>query len=149
MLAPQTLLQNRYLVEKIIASGGMGAVYLAEDQRLKNTVALKETVFTDEPMRKAFEHEARLLASLRHPALPKVSDHFAEDGGQFLVMEYISGDDLGQLLDRNHAGFAPEQVLDWADQTLEAYAVQSAGGRRGDCRAGTHKWVKNSARIER
>ena len=63
MLAPQTLLQNRYLVDKLIASGGMGAVYLAQDQRLKNKVALKETVFTDDRMRKAFEHEARLLGS--------------------------------------------------------------------------------------
>jgi len=58
--------------------------------------------------------------SLRHPALPKVSDHFAEGGGQFLVMEYITGDDLGQMLDRNHAGFTPGQVLEWTDQILEA-----------------------------
>ena len=76
MLAPNTLLQNRYLIVRLLGQGGMGAVYQATDQRLGNTVALKQTFFTDEMMLKAFEREARLLASLRHPALPKVSDHF-------------------------------------------------------------------------
>src|SRR5205085_8138227 len=89
MLAPNTLLQNRYLIVRLLGQGGMGAVYQATDQPLGNTIALKQAFFTDEMMLKAFEREARLLASLRHPALPKVSDHFTETNGQFLVMEYI------------------------------------------------------------
>jgi eukaryotic-like serine/threonine-protein kinase len=76
MLAPGTLLQNRYLIVRLLAQGGMGAVYLARDQRLDSEVALKETFFMDARMSKAFEREARLLARLRHPALPRVSDHF-------------------------------------------------------------------------
>ncbi|MDT5062925.1 MAG: eukaryotic-like serine/threonine-protein kinase [Acidobacteriota bacterium] len=120
MLAPNTLLQNRYLIVRSIGHGGMGAVYLARDERLGNTVALKETFFTDERLRKAFEREARLLAHLRHPALPKVTDHFDEDGGQFIVMEFISGDDLEILLAQRGQAFPVEQVLAWGDELLKA-----------------------------
>jgi serine/threonine protein kinase len=120
MLAPNTLLQNRYLIVRSIGHGGMGAVYLARDERLSNTVALKETFFTDERLRKAFEREARLLAHLRHPALPKVTDHFDEDGGQFIVMEFISGDDLEILLAQRGRAFPVEQVLAWGDELLKA-----------------------------
>lgn len=120
MLAPNTLLQNRYQVIRSIGHGGMGAVYLARDQRLGHTVALKETFFTEERMRKAFEREARLLAHLRHPALPKVTDHFDEDGGQFIVMEFISGDDLEMLLAQRGEPFPVEQVLSWGDELLKA-----------------------------
>src|ERR1044071_5584474 len=120
MLAPNTLLQNRYLIIRSIGHGGMGAVYLARDQRLGHTVALKETFFTEERMRRAFEREARLLAHLRHPALPKVTDHFDEDGGQFIVMEFISGDDLEMLLAQRGEPFPVEQVLAWGDELLKA-----------------------------
>jgi hypothetical protein len=120
MLAPNTLLQNRYQVIRSIGHGGMGAVYLARDQRLGHTVALKETFFTEERMRRAFEREARLLAHLRHPALPKVTDHFDEDGGQFIVMEFISGEDLEILLAQRGEPFAVGQVLAWADELLKA-----------------------------
>lgn len=120
MLAPNTLLQNRYLIIRSIGHGGMGAVYLARDQRLGHTVALKETFFTEERMRRAFEREARLLAHLRHPALPKVTDHFEEDGGQFIVMEFISGDDLEMLLAQRGEPFPIDQVLAWADELLKA-----------------------------
>lgn len=120
MLAPGTLLQNRYSIARLIAEGGMGAVYLARDQRLDNMVALKETLFTDERMSKAFEREARLLARLRHPALPRVSDHFIDESGQFLVMEYIPGDDLAQILKRQAEPLSCDEVIRWADQLLDA-----------------------------
>jgi hypothetical protein len=120
MLAPNTLLQNRYQIIRSIGHGGMGAVYLARDQRLGHTVALKETFFTEERMRRAFEREARLLSHLRHPALPKVTDHFDEDGGQFIVMEFISGEDLEILLAQRGEPFPVEQVLAWADGLLKA-----------------------------
>ena len=75
----------------------MGAVYEAIDERLDSTIALKETFFGDERLRKQFEREARLLARMHHPALPRVSDHFAEGEGQFLVMHFIGGDDLAEM----------------------------------------------------
>src|SRR5215204_2964295 len=93
MLTPETILQGRYRILRQLGQGGMGAVYEAIDQRLDTTVALKETLFSDERLRKQFEREARLLARLHHPALPRVSDHFSEDDGQFLVMQFIPGDD--------------------------------------------------------
>jgi len=119
MLAPGTLVYNRYLVQHVIGQGGMGVVYEATDQRLKSTVALKQTLITVEHLRKAFEREAQLLANLRHPALPKVIDHFTDDQGQFLVMEFIPGDDLATLLARRGAPFPPEEAAYWADQLLD------------------------------
>ena len=98
----------------------MGAVYEAIDQRLDTTVALKETLFTDERLRKQFEREARLLARLHHPALPRVSDHFSEGEGQFLVMQFIPGDDLSEMMNRKRGPFPADQVLTWADQLLDA-----------------------------
>ncbi len=98
----------------------MGAVYEAIDQRLDTTVALKETLFVEEKLRKQFEREARLLARLHHPALPRVSDHFAEGEGAFLVMQFIAGDDLAEMIARRRGPFPLEQVLLWADQLLDA-----------------------------
>ncbi len=120
MLARDTLLQNRYRVVRLLAEGGMGAVYEATDERLGNVVALKKTRFSDDTMRKAFEREARLLARLRHAALPVVSDHFTEDDGQFLVMQFIPGDDLEDMLDKRGEPFSVDEVLRWADQLLDA-----------------------------
>jgi eukaryotic-like serine/threonine-protein kinase len=120
MLDVNTQLQGRYQIIRPVGEGGMGAVYLARDLRLGSTVALKETFFTDETLRKAFEREARLLAGLRHSALPKVSDHFSEGAGQFLVMEFIPGEDLEELLKRRGSPFSPEEVLAWTDQLLDA-----------------------------
>ncbi len=120
MLSPDTVLQNRYQIIRLLAQGGMGAVYEARDQRLGHTVALKETFFSDEGMRQAFHREASLLASLRHQSLPKVTDHFTEGDGQFLVMEYIRGDDLAKLLDMRGRPMPEQDVLVWADQLLGA-----------------------------
>jgi eukaryotic-like serine/threonine-protein kinase len=120
MLTPETVLQGRYRIVRQLGQGGMGAVYEAIDQRLDTTVALKETLFADERLRKQFEREARLLARLHHPALPRVSDHFSEDDGQFLVMQFIPGDDLSEMMNRKRGPFPADQVLNWADQLLDA-----------------------------
>jgi serine/threonine protein kinase len=120
MLPPDTLLQNRYLVLEQIGKGGMGVVYKATDQRFGSLVALKE-IFLDAPhLRKAFEREARLLNHLRHPALPRVSDHFTDDDGQFIVMEFIPGADLWETLKEKRVPFPLASALNWADQLLDA-----------------------------
>lgn len=120
MLQPNTVLQNRYRIVRQLGKGGMGAVYEAVDQRLSSVVAIKETLVTTPDARQAFEREASLLANLRHRALPGVTDHFAEEAGQFLVMQFIPGEDLAQLLDSRQRPFPVEQVLSWADEILKA-----------------------------
>jgi serine/threonine protein kinase len=120
MIQTGKVLQQRYHIDRQIGQGGMGAVYIATDQRFGSVVAIKETLLMDDGYRKAIEREARLLNSLKHSALPRVSDHFLEDNGQFLVMEYVPGDDFGVKMENGHEPFAVEDVLRWADQLLDA-----------------------------
>ncbi|KAK0039399.1 protein kinase [Biomphalaria pfeifferi] len=96
-------------------------------QRLGSAVALKRTFFSDDEMLgSAFEREAKTLARLRHPVLPKVSDHFTENEEQFLVMEHISGDDLSKRLEAMQKPFPLSWVLFWADHLLDALAYLHA-----------------------
>jgi serine/threonine protein kinase len=119
-LAPDTVLQDRYRIVRQLGRGGMGAVYEALDQRLQITVALKETLSAEESMRRQFEREARLLAGMQHPALPRVSDHFVEGDRAFLVMQFIGGVDLAKIIAQQPGPFPPDQVIAWADQLLDA-----------------------------
>jgi len=121
LLSPGTMLQNRYLIQRVLGQGGMGAVYLALDYRLgQNPIAVKENLDTSPQAQVQFQHEANVLANLGHPNLPKVFDHFVEPSGrQYLVMEYVAGDDLDTLVQQRDA--LPEaQVLAWADALLDA-----------------------------
>lgn len=88
------VLQQRYEIVDIIGSGGFGAVYEAKDLRLGHRVALRQLTLAGRQVLRAFEREAQILAQLRHPALPKVSDYFVDSSGYFLVMEFIVGDDF-------------------------------------------------------
>ncbi|MCB2214188.1 serine/threonine-protein kinase [bacterium] len=95
------LLNNRYRILDILGQGGMGAVYRAVDENLDITVAVKENSFFSEEYARQFQREAKILASLRHPNLPRVFDYFVIDQqGQYLVMDYIAGDDLRQWMNR-------------------------------------------------
>lgn len=119
MLTPDTLLQNRYRIVRQLGRGGMGAVYEATDERLVHAVAVKELLVEGAGLHRAFEREARLLAHLSHPSLPRVTDHFTEGTGDYLVMDFLPGEDLKTMLDRNGAPFAVRDVLRWADELLE------------------------------
>jgi serine/threonine protein kinase len=120
MLNIGEILQNRYQVVDTVKSGGMGAVYKVFDQRLRTHFALKEAFVYSAAERRQFEHEAQMLAQLDHPVLPHVVDHFAERGGQFLVMEFIAGDDLETLMGRRSQPFDVPTLLAWADRLLDA-----------------------------
>ncbi|MGB8647864.1 MAG: tetratricopeptide repeat protein [Anaerolineae bacterium] len=116
------LVSNRYRVIRILGQGGFGAVYLVEDTRLAGRlVALKET-FNNMPEAIAqFEFEARVLAQLFHPSLPRVSDFFPEPNGhRFLIMDYIEGQDLDKLIERRVV--SETQAIQWLIQVSEAVA---------------------------
>jgi len=100
-LADGILLHERYRIHETLGQGGMGAVYHAVDERLGVDVAVKENLFVNEAYARQFRREAAVLASLRSPSLPRVTDHFEEEGNvQYLVMDYIDGEDLRQRLER-------------------------------------------------
>jgi len=100
-LEKDTLIHNRYRVEDILGQGGMGSVYRAIDENLGVSVALKENLFTTDEYSRQFRLEAVILANLRHPNLPRVSDHFIlGDEGQYLVMDFIEGEDLRYRMER-------------------------------------------------
>lgn len=93
------LLNQRYRILDILGQGGMGAVYRAIDENLDIIVAVKENSFLTEEYARQFQREAKILASLRHPNLPRVFDYFVIDQeGQYLVMDYIEGHDLRQWM---------------------------------------------------
>jgi len=95
------LLKQRYRILDILGQGGMGAVYRAIDENLDMIVAVKENSFQTEEYARQFQREAKILASLRHPNLPRVFDYFVIDQqGQYLVMDFIEGDDLRQWMAR-------------------------------------------------
>lgn len=126
-----TVLRKRYQVNKIIGQGGMGCIYLADDLRLEGRLcAIKEVEYDralPEEMlaeaRNQFQQEATVLARLDHPNLPKVSDFFSISDHDYLVMDFVPGKDLRQLMmeARQNSTFLPEaEVLDWASQLADA-----------------------------
>jgi serine/threonine protein kinase len=119
MLSPNTYLQNRYRIIRILGRGGMGHVYEAIDDTVQCIVAIKETVANSESLRRAFEREARLLANLKHPVLPRVTHYFFEEDRQYLVMDFIEGLNLAELLALRKLPFAYEEILPWTDELLK------------------------------
>ena len=120
MLSPNTILRDRYRIIHQLGHGGMGAVYQAMDENLSCVVAVKETFAVTDEQRRAFRREAELLANLTHPTLPRVMDHFTHGEGQFLVMQFVPGHDLAELLELREQPFGVVKVIDWADQLLDA-----------------------------
>lgn len=120
-LQPETILHDRYQIIEKLGQGGMGAVYLAWDQSLETRVAVKSNFNPAPESVDQFLKEAQLLAGLRHPNLPRVTDYFVIGKEQFLVMDFIPGDDLGKRLSEEGAQ-SLEDVLSWAGQLGDALA---------------------------
>ncbi len=128
LLAEKSTLSERYKIMSVLGYGAMGAVYLAEDVRLVGRrCAVKEnrpnaTVNVDiqAQSREQFLAEASILARLDHANLPKVSDYFIENDREYLVMDYIEGEDLDSYIQRAQAPLSEALVLNWADQVLDA-----------------------------
>jgi eukaryotic-like serine/threonine-protein kinase len=106
------LLHKRYRIVEILGQGGMGSVYRAVDENLGVDVAVKENLFTTDEYARQFRLEAVILANLRHPNLTRVTDHFViGDQGQYLVMDYIDGEDLRQRMERQGNIIEDEAIL--------------------------------------
>src|ERR1700682_4725712 len=112
-------LKQRYLLTGVLGRGGMGAVYQAQDTQLGGRlVAIKE--MTQRGMdaadiiiaSRAFKQEANMLASLHHPNLPSIHDHFEEAGRWYLVMEYIEGQTLDEYQASRGGKLPIKEVLD-------------------------------------
>jgi peptide/nickel transport system substrate-binding protein len=117
--AGKTLL-GRYRIERELGRGGFGAVYKAWDINLQRPCAVKENLNTSAEARRQFAREATVLANLSHPNLPRVTDHFSiPDQGQYLVMDFVEGEDLASLLRRSEA-LPLEQCLGWMLQVADA-----------------------------
>jgi serine/threonine-protein kinase len=125
------VLRERYQIRERIGQGGAGSIYLADDLRLEGRLcALKEVEYdrllpekTRQEARDQFLREATILARFDHPNLPKVSDFFSSGPRDYLVMDYVPGDDIRKIMmeARRTGAFLPEeQVLGWARQLADA-----------------------------
>ena len=108
------VVDNKYRIEQLLAHGGMGAVYRARDVRLDRLVALKVVraeLLGDSEARQRFRREAQIVAGLQHPSIVSIFDYgtFA-DGGAYLVMELVRGEDLRRVLQRE-GWLDPERAL--------------------------------------
>lgn len=136
-LQPGTELSyGRYKIERSVAAGGMGAVYLAIDQRFKRPCAVKEMLddFSNEDERTQaiewFRREATLLLDLKHPCIPSVRDFFDQNGKNYLVMDFIEGRTLADVFAKegnvpglNGArGVSEARARNWARQICSVLA---------------------------
>ena len=120
-LSPGTVLQNRYRIAKLVGQGGFGAVYRGWDIALEQPVAVKENFDSGPESQRQFEREAKLLAGLRHPNLPRVGDHFSVPGqGQYLVMDYVEGKSLAVLLAERGGPLSEAEAVPWVRQVCDA-----------------------------
>jgi len=124
-------LRGRYKIREQIGQGGIGSVYLAEDLRLEGRLCAVKEVEHDrtlpakmfEEAREQFMREATVLARLDHPNLPKVSDFFSRENRDYLVMDYVPGEDLRTLMldaRRKKTFLRADVVLGWANQIANA-----------------------------
>lgn len=129
-LNPSDMIDNRYEIEKYLAAGGQGEIYLAKDTRLGSKCVLKRLVTSQHGPQELqeivdrFSREAKLLASLRHSQLPKVTDYFyyAKDGCYYIAMDYILGQDLQKIIDEkknNKQVFTIKEVLNIVKQIID------------------------------
>ena len=124
--APGTILHGRYKIRKLLAMGGFGAVYLAEDTKSGNReVAIKDMICAD-PQEFAirlnfFRREAEILRSLATiPIVPRFQDLIEQDKTAHLVMEFIRGQDLLKLMEaKNNEPFQLDQVIAWSKEICD------------------------------
>ena len=120
-LSQGQVINHRYRIVRLLGQGGFGAVYRAWDINLNRSCALKENLDASPAAQAQFGREAMLLANLSHPNLARVTDYFFIQGqGQYLVMDYIEGEDVQAILDGTQGPLPATQALEWIGQICEA-----------------------------
>src|SRR5215471_9431635 len=120
---------SHYEILEKLGEGGMGVVWKARDTRLNRLVAIKTLPagrIVAEDRRRRFIQEARAASALNHPNIVTIHDIASEDGTDFIVMEYVEGKTLGQLIPKG--GMRPEEILGYAIQIGGALAKAHAAG---------------------
>ena len=124
------LIDDRYQVRSRIARGGMATVYLATDLRLERRVAIKIMhghLADDASFKERFIQEARSAARLAHPNVVNVFDQGQDDDSAYLVMEYLPGITLRELL-QDHSVLTSEQAMDILEAVLAGLAAAHRAG---------------------
>ncbi|WP_149402607.1 protein kinase domain-containing protein [Dictyobacter arantiisoli] len=126
-LTPNAQLQNgRYVVEKVLGQGGMGAAVLARDTRVSNKrVVIKELISDESDAQQRqedvhnFEREVDTLADLDHPLIPTVTDSFQEASRYYMVQEYAPGENLEDHMERTQKSMPELEALTYISQVLD------------------------------
>jgi serine/threonine protein kinase len=120
-LSPGQILNNRYRIDRLLGRGGFGTLYYVWDINLESPRALKENLDTSPEAQRQFKREAQILDKLAHPNLPRVLDHFVvPEQGQYLVMDFVEGEDLQEKLVKADGPLPEAQVLEWIGQICDA-----------------------------
>jgi eukaryotic-like serine/threonine-protein kinase len=124
------VLAERYELEELVGSGGMSSVYRAHDRVLERKVALKllhQRLTSEEEYVERFRREARMVAGLLHQNIVTVIDRGEDDGRPFIVFEFVAGENLKQLVDRE-GPLAVDRVLELGIQIARGLAFAHANG---------------------
>lgn len=115
-----TILENRYRIDSLLAKGGMGIIYRGYDTKLQTMVAVKGNHFRTPDGIEQFEQEGLILARLRHPSLPRVIDHFSYQETQYIVMDFVEGQDLWEIIQAEGHPLDEQRAVTYMVQVCDA-----------------------------
>ncbi len=115
-----TVLHNKYTVKKLLGKGAMGSVYLVETMSDRKQLVVKELNFSVESMvnkdsaREIFFRESEFMARFNHAGLPEMHGIFSQDGHDYIVMDYVKGSTLEDIINKSTEPVPLEKAIKWA-----------------------------------